>query len=129
MPLVNKLFGSSVNNLQSALNLRMEKQGLIQSNIANIETPGYKMQDFSFADAMDSAMQGTGRLAVTNSKHLRLDPLDMSSTAAVSSSGRPVDLDEEMLKLSENQLMYQITAKIIAKKLEGLNIAIEAGGK
>jgi flagellar basal-body rod protein FlgB len=129
MPITNKLFGGSINLLQSALNLRMEKQGLIQSNIANIETPGYKMKDFSFGDAMQVAMQEQGRVARTNSKHMQPDPLEASASMSFSSEGRPVDLDEEMLKLSENQLMFQVAAQITAKKFVDLRTIIDEGGK
>lgn len=129
MPFSNKLFGGVLSQAQTALNLRMEKQGLIQSNIANIETPGYKVQDFSFESAMEKAMQGRGQLTQTNPKHLLLDPLDASASMHFSSENRPVDLDEEMMKLSENQLMYQIAAKIAAKRLEGLRAVIDEGGK
>ncbi len=129
MPITNKLFGGSLNTLQSALNLRMEKQGLIQSNIANIETPGYKMKDFSFEDAMQVAIQEQGRVARTNHMHLQPDPVEASASMAFSSENRPVDLDEEMLKLSENQLMFQVAAQIIAKKFIGLKTIIDEGGK
>ncbi len=129
MPIPNKFFGGVISQAHTALNLRMEKQGLIQSNIANIETPGYKVQDFSFETVMGKAIQNKGELARTNPKHLQLDPLDVSASTQFTSEDRPVDLDEEMLKLSENQLMYQIAAKIMAKKLEGLKAAIDEGGK
>ena len=40
-----------------------------------------------------------------------------------------MDLDEEMLKLSQNQLMYQVDAKLITKELEDIRYAIDEGGK
>ena len=129
MPITNKLFGGLISEAQIALNLRMEKQGLIQSNIANIETPGYKVQDFSFEAVMEKAMQQKGELVRTNPKHLQLDPLEASVGSHSTSENRPVDLDEEMLKLSENQLMYQIATKLVAKKFEGLKMVIDEGGK
>lgn len=129
MPISNKLFGGVISQAQTALNLRMERQGLIQSNIANLETPGYKVQNFSFETAMQNVLQSRGELVRTDQRHIKLDPLDASSDRRLTSENRPVDLDEEMLKLSENQLMYQIAAKIVAKKLEGLATAIDEGGK
>ncbi|MDZ7641962.1 MAG: hypothetical protein U5J62_08080 [Desulfurivibrio sp.] len=36
---------------------------------------------------------------------------------------------KKMLKLSENQLMYQATSQLIAKKFEGLRQVIDEGGK
>ncbi|NOX25834.1 MAG: flagellar basal body rod protein FlgB [Deltaproteobacteria bacterium] len=129
MSFTDKLFGQTLNIGAQALNLRMAKQGLIQSNIANIETPGYNQQDFSFSDAMRSAMQDQGQLARTNSKHIPLDPMDISENISFSGEKRPVDLDEEMLNLSQNQLMYRVTAKIIAKQFDGLKYAINEGGR
>ena len=126
---VNKLFGGTVDLMRQALNVRMERQGLIQSNVANYETPGYKVQDLNFDRVMESVMQGQGQLSLTNKKHVQLDALEVSKTREFSEEPRPVDLDEEMVKLSENQLMYQITTRLVAKKLEGMRYAIDEGGK
>ncbi|HIJ78903.1 MAG: flagellar basal body rod protein FlgB [Desulfobulbaceae bacterium] len=126
---VNKLFGGSVDLMRQALNVRMERQGLIQSNVANYETPGYKVQDLNFERVMQSVMQGQGQLALTNKNHVQLDALEVSKTREFSEESRPVDLDEEMVKLSENQLMYQITTRLVGKKLEGMRYAIDEGGK
>ena len=129
MPFENKMFSGVVNSGQIALNALLEKQGLVQSNIANIETPGYNSQDFSFAKVMENALRGQGKLAQTNAKHIQLDPVELSQSMEYKSENRPVDLDEEMQKIAENQLMYQMTAKILSKKFEGLRSAIEEGGK
>ena len=129
MPFINKMFGGVIYSGELALNARLEKQGLIQSNIANIETPGYNSQDFSFEKVMEQALRGQGKLAQTHNKHIQLDPVELSESMEYSSERRPVDLDEEMQKISENQLMYQVTAKILAKKFEGLRSAIDDGGK
>ena len=129
MPFANKMFGGVVNSGQIALNARLEKQGLIQSNIANIETPGYNSQDFSFESVMDNALRGRGKLAQTNAKHIQLDPVELAQSMEYMSENRPVDLDEEMQKLAENQLMYQLTTKILGKKFDGLRSAIDEGGK
>jgi len=127
--LTNKLFGGVVATTARSLDLRMERQGLIQSNIANMETPGYKVKDFSFAKVMESIATGQGELARTNAKHIALDPVEVSKASAFSEAERPVDLDEEMGKLAENQLMYQVATKIMTKKFESLRYAIDEGGK
>lgn len=129
MPVINKLFGGSVDLMRQALNVRMERQGLIQSNVANYETPGYKVQDLNFDRVMESVMQGQGQLDLTNKQHVQLDALELSKTREFSEEPRPVDLDEEMVKLSTNQLMYQVTTRLVAKKLEGIRYAIDEGGK
>ena len=127
--LTNKLFGGALATTAKALDLRMERQGMIQSNVANMETPGYKVKDFSFAKVMESVATGQGELTRTNAKHIAIDPMDVSKASAFSEEERPVDLDEEMVKLSENQLMYQVATKIMTKKFESLRYAIDEGGK
>lgn len=129
MPFTNKLFGGVIQSSRLALDARMERQGLIQSNVANIETPGYVGQDFSFSAVMKNAMLQRGKLAQTNERHLGLDPVALSESLEFSRDRRPVDLDEEMQKLAENQLMFQVTTKILGSKFEGLKLAIDEGGK
>ena len=125
---INKLYTPTMAAIEKALNLRYERQGLIQSNIANMETPGYNSQDFPFAKVMESAINN-GALSRTNEKHIELDPVEEGISREFFKESRPVDLDEEMVKLSENQLMYEIAAKIMAKKFAGLAYAIDEGGK
>ncbi len=112
-----------------ALDIRSAKLGLIQSNIANMETPGYKVKDIPFAKVLASAVSGNGQLARTNDKHIAINGLDSGKRMEFRTENRPVDLDEEMLKLSENQLMYDVAARIMTKKFEGLKYAIDEGGK
>ncbi len=125
---INKLYTDNMAIIEKALGVRSERQGLIQSNIANMETPGYMSQDFSFEKVMSSALGDTS-LSQTNSKHLQLDPVELSKSREFYKEKRPVDLDEEMMKLSENQLMYEIAVKLMAKKFEGIQYAIEEAGK
>ena len=129
MPITNKLFTDKMALIQQSMNIRNERQGLIQSNIANIETPGYKSQDFSFSQVMDTIRHKGGKLAKTNSSHIQLDPVELTKSRQFYKDERPVDLDEEMVKLSENQLFYEIAAKLMAKSFDGLKYAIDEGGK
>jgi flagellar basal-body rod protein FlgB len=126
---INKLFGGNISLTTQALSLRMERQGLIQTNIANMETPGYKVQELPFARIMQTVTAGREQLARTHPGHIALQPGEAAVSRRVSEEARPVDLDEEMVKLSENQLMYQIATRIMAKKFEGINYAIDEGGK
>ncbi|MDA8165070.1 MAG: flagellar basal body rod protein FlgB [Desulfobacteraceae bacterium] len=125
---INKLFGGNISLAGKALDLRMERQGLIQSNIANLETPGYRAKELPFARVLQSMTAGTGELVRTNPRHIAPDPVEAQTSRFVEEGG-PVDLDEEMVNLSENQLMYQVATRIVAKKLEGIQYAIDEGGK
>ncbi len=125
----SRMFGGIVETGRLALDVSMERQGLIQSNIANIETPGYLGQDFSFAAVMNNALRNRGELSRTDSRHVGLDPVSVSENMELSRDKRPVDLDEEMQKLSENQLLFQTVSKIIGNRFDSLKMAIDEGGK
>ncbi|MBU0483876.1 MAG: flagellar basal body rod protein FlgB [Proteobacteria bacterium] len=125
----DKIFGGSFALGAKALDVRSARQGLIQSNIANLETPGYKVQELPFAKVMEGVMSGQDELTRTHARHLKIGDVERGNNLRISEQNRPVDLDEEMVKLSGNQLMYEVTTRIIAKKLEGLRYAIDEGGK
>lgn len=129
MDINNKMFGGLIQLTAQALDVRSERQNLIQSNIANLETPGYKVQELPFAKVMEGIMAQKGNLARTHPVHIGVDTAERGRLMEYRKENRPPDLDAEMLKLSENQLMYEIGAKIMAKKFEGLKYAIDEGGR
>lgn len=126
---INKMFGGTIEVLHQSLNVRNVRQGLIQSNIANLETPGYKVQELPFERVMERVVSGQGQLARTNSRHLAMDPVEAARVTEFRREDRPVDLDEEMMKLTENQLMYQIATQLMTKRFEGLRQVIDEGAK
>ncbi|MEW6426999.1 MAG: flagellar basal body rod protein FlgB [Thermodesulfobacteriota bacterium] len=126
---INKLVGPAVELPKRALDLRTERQGLIQSNIANMNTPGYLTRELPFKQVLRAMMEGAPQLSTTDPRHIPLDPASTAAQAVFRSERRPVDLDEQMLDLAENGLMYQITTRIVGKRLEGIKYAIDEGGK
>ena len=126
---INKLFGGTIELTAKALNLLSARQGVIQSNIANMDTPGYKAKDVNFSDVMKKAVTQQGELVRTNSKHISGATGEPGKAGIIEQGNKPVDIDAEMLKLSENQLMYQVSTKIISKKFETLRYMIDEGGK
>jgi len=94
-----------------------------------METPGYKVRDIPFKEALAEATENQNQVTLD-----RTDPGHMGNTGMQPGSfvvveDREVDLDEEMMKLSKNQLMYQIGTSLVAKKLSGLKTAIDEGGQ
>jgi flagellar basal-body rod protein FlgB len=69
---------------QNNLSLREQRQSLVASNIANVDTPGYKAEDIDFKQSLATAM--TGGAAAGEVKFLKdfpvgLDGNDVSLTA------------------------------------------------
>ncbi len=135
-----KPFDSNMQLLSKVLDLRAQKAQVISANIANAETPGYAASRFNFeedlANAIDSGRHGGLRLAVPNEKHIPLGPGNFSSvngkiiiekdqTGIGDENG--VSVDQEMLALSENELLYETTALLLKKKLTLLKHVISGG--
>ena len=126
---VNKLFGGSFTLLEQAMNLRAQRQGIIESNIANMETPGYRAQDIEFKKIMQSLMTKEGAMATTHPDHIDNTVSKNSGQHGSIREKGPVDLDEEMINLAQNQLLYEITTDIISRKFNGMKFIIDEGGK
>ena len=46
------------------------RETVAASNLANIDTPGYRARETSFADALNLELGGSGTLAQTDAGHL-----------------------------------------------------------
>jgi flagellar basal-body rod protein FlgB len=106
-----------------ALVLRSERQRLIASNIANVDTPGYVAREMNFAAALRQATSGqtvSGALATTQSGHLSV-PAGATSDAELlyaspsqdSIDRNTVDLDRERASFVDNSVKYEATLRFI----------------
>jgi len=114
---MDALFGKTIEMLSAVLDFRSERHKVIASNIANIDTPDYRPKDIVFKEELEAIIgNGTGiTMARTREKHLseRSNPVDRAGFEVVD-SGERVDLDSEMAKLTENNLMHNLTVELLA---------------
>lgn len=136
MPLLQQLDTTS-QMLQKVLDLRAKNQQVIGSNIANAETPGYKAKSLEFEDQLKSAMSGTQNGPVTtHPNHIPLQSINLAQiegtlTTKTDNTGigdeNSVSVDQEMVKLSENQILYETAVTMLKKKLSLLKYTINGG--
>lgn len=134
---VQGIFGTTVELLGKSLDLRAKRHALISSNLANVETPGYAPSDLSFEGQLKSALKVKKEPAapVTHPRHIPLkgaaagldrvrgEVIDTTSASA-GPDGNGVELEAEMGRMAENQIMYNATVQLLGKKLEGMKQAI-----
>ena len=132
----------------SALKERMRflqtRQKLLAQNIANADTPGYRPKDIKQlgVDPASRGSDGTRRLAsvqtpasgqsglaITDPRHIAPGGGGIAAEARGASyetrpSGNAVDLENEMLKVSQNQIDFQTAANIYQRGLSTLKIAL-----
>lgn len=130
-------------SLLSALKSKMfwheSRQRLLAENVANADTPGYRVQDLAkpdFAQMASAASIGSAKLmptaSTTHAAHIStsMTPVRnsvMSTTEGaveVTPQGNGVVLEEEMMKVMSNQLDYQAAASLYSKTLGLFRTAI-----
>jgi len=133
--LIDKLLYSNTvpKVMKKTLDLLSARQNLISSNIGNLDTPGFKASDLDFQGQLREAL-GSGKLTIeaTNKKHFgpktsnisSLTPEPFEEEDAAKSNGNNVNVDKEMAKLAENQIVYNATIQLMMKRASTIRAAI-----
>ncbi|AGB40622.1 flagellar basal-body rod protein FlgB [Halobacteroides halobius DSM 5150] len=132
------LFGQNFDLLQKSLDGLSTRHKAISSNIANVDTPGYKRRKVNFKEQLTKALDGNNNLAITDKSHISLNSRSISSVepkvsieedTKIRSDGNNVSIDAEMANLAKNTLEYQATIKQLSNQFGRLNLVIKKGGK
>ena len=99
------------------------RQEAIASNIANLETPGYKRLDLaaSFQCELERACAAGNAQQITS---LQPSLAPDSSASAVGRDGNTVSLEKEMAQLNQNSLVHSLETQLVSGMLARLRMAI-----
>ena len=108
--------------LQGYLKVASDRQQVVASNLANLDTPGYHVRDINFQAAMQQALTDTTLPGTTSAP----------STVEVEGlperpDGNNVNMDRESMLLSQTQLQYQMGVQLIKQEFHRLLTAIKEG--
>ena len=100
--------------LGSAANASWKRNEVINNNIANVNTPGYKRQDVAFDDMLAIQLKRTGttqvdldrRVAEVDNNKLEGKIYTDSVAYSYRIDGNNVDIDTENVELASNQIKY-----------------------
>ncbi len=127
-----KLIDQTSNLIEANLDRRNTSQRLISRNLANVDTPGYRGTNLEFERQLRAALEGgvlPEPLARTHPNHLPLEPeRPFAQARPVYMDTGPVQLDIEMSRLAENNIMFNAMVQLLTKKYSGLKNAINEGG-
>jgi flagellar basal-body rod protein FlgB len=113
--------GSMVHVLEKFLNLTSQRHTLITSNIANLDTPGYRTRDFNFRGELRRAID-TDNPAMT--------PIAQAVPGLLERpDGNNVNMDRESLLMAETQLQFNIGVQLIRGEFRQIMTAINEGSK
>lgn len=123
------IFDKTIKTIEDRLNLSSLNQKLIASNLANIDTPGYRTKKLSFENVLRQSLEDhVLHMVRTNSRDLTPDDPQQALKNTEVVEGGPVDLDTEMVNLTKNSLEYQYMISMLNKKFTMLKTAITDGG-
>ncbi|RUT33117.1 flagellar basal body rod protein FlgB [Arsenicitalea aurantiaca] len=108
------------------------RQGLLAENVANADTPGYRGRDltpFSFDTQLRTA--GTMQTATTRPGHIAASAGGASgfgesrlNNFEITPAGNGVTLEDEMMKVTSNQLDYQAATSLYTKSIKIIRTAL-----
>ena len=133
----------SINDLPvlSALRTKMqwhqERQRVLSENVSNSDTPNFKPRDLVEPkfDSTGTVAGGMAPLALTRTSESHIAPasggasFDQNRKAGFQTrpTGNAVNLEDEMLKVSANQMDYAAVTSLYSKSLHLLKTAIGKG--
>ena len=128
----NLLFSNKMGSLMKGLTLSADRHLLLAGNIGNAETPNYKATDLDFSQHMEEelgkgnsiGMQSTSKRHIGPATDKSIAPDVFEQPGAARSNGNNVDMDKEMARLTENQIMYNMISQIITKQISTVSVAV-----
>jgi len=110
--------------LERALDQSAYRHQVIATNLANIDTPGFKTRDVhNFAGEIDKAMEneGSGNPALMSPVAYEIRGLNQRP------DGNNVSVERESLLLAQNQLRFQVAIAFLKSEFHRLATAINGG--
>lgn len=124
--------------LYQTLNYNSERQKVISSNIANINTPNYKTKDVSFEAHMNKLSKDDLKIATTHKNHIGQEPETPTSLSMKTyevknlqeqNDGNNVSLDAQISEMSKNAVMQDAITNSIKRDSRWFKLMIDAAGK
>jgi flagellar basal-body rod protein FlgB len=120
---LDRLLSGHIDRLQHSLGRATERHSLLSNNLANVNTPGYKRRDISF----NVLLEGTIEQMESRERYLDRQAQLASNRSSLRQDGNNVDLEREVVAISETQLRYEALAELTAQYFSGLKSVIREG--
>jgi len=134
----NSSFGKTVDVLQRTMDTSLLRREVISNNIANAETPNFKRSDVNFeaelARALASEKKQTLPAKVTDPRHMSFNEVTdyrsvrprrvLDYLTASKNNGNNVDIEQEMMMGTQNQMMYELMSQSVGFQFSQVNLVL-----
>jgi flagellar basal-body rod protein FlgB len=110
----------------------VQRQAVAASNLANLDTPGYRTKEVTFAAALDDELGASG-IVTSDARHFgagqTADPGALGDSAGLAArrDGNNVQLDRELLGLTRATGDFNSAQTVLAAKFRLVRYAINEG--
>ncbi len=136
---MKSLFETHLNLVGRVMDMQLQRQNVVMSNVANVKTPGYKPLKVEFEEELQSALNtdARGKMSLTNQGHMPavFDPesfgpeWEKAFKPRVVHGEDRVNLDKEMTVMAKTTLQYNTMTTVIRQGFEGIKTIIQEGAK
>ncbi len=136
---MKSLIEPHVNLVGKVMNMQLQRQNVVMSNVANVKTPGYKPRVLEFEDQLQAALNldSKGKLSRTHERHIPAGFDANGFSAEWDEELKPrivhgedrVNLDKEMSLMAKTSLQYNAMSTVIKSNFDGLRNIITEGAK
>jgi len=124
---------SGLDNIGRGLDASWTKNEVISSNIANVDTPGYKRKTMDFSNLLNREIEVSSGLKTTRRKHIKSEPTNPSatfigvdnSTSSLRTDDNNVNIDTEMADMAKNLIYYNMLSQKASGEIAKLESAIK----
>ncbi len=118
-----------INVLDKAADASWKRNEVINNNIANVDTPGYKRKDVQFESYLMSALVGDNSLDKRVAR-VKLNSLEAGiytdyANLSYRLDGNNVDIDTESANLAENQIRYYALLDSMTQEFNRLKAVLQ----
>ncbi len=136
---MKSLIEPHVNLVGKVMNMQLQRQNVVMSNVANVKTPGYKPRILEFEDDLQSALNldSKGKISRTHEKHIPGGFDSNTFNATWDKELKPrivhgedrVNLDKEMTTMDKTSMQYNALTTVMKSSFDGIKQIISEGGK
>jgi len=128
------LSSSTVPILEQVLNFTEARHNVLAGNIANMDTPGYRVRDLSveafhdhLKEAISAREQGNEKISPGMGPTHKSDPIRQvkdSLKSILFHDDTDVSMEHQVAEMSKNQFMHNMAISIMTSQFRAMQVAI-----
>lgn len=115
-----ELFEKALGVHPFSMQLRLDRAEIIASNLANVDTPGFKSRDIDYRQIMSDVSSSISQNRDVDFAGTQIEELKYRVPYQPSIDGNTVELNVEQAKFSGNSMDFQTSMTFLNMKINGL---------